>query len=392
MINRLIQKYPWINFVVNLEGLPINVWTQLGSCCSKCKHLSQVPLKPAVRESLHLIYLAKGAMATTAIEGNTLTEEDVRLRIENKLKLPPSKEYLGTEVDNILSLCNGISDDIANGKAKMLTVEKICYYNNTILHGIPLKEEVIPGKLRQHGVGVGAYKAPHFKDVPALLENLCKWLNSSYFESSLVDSLVMSIIKAIITHLYIAWIHPFGDGNGRVARILEFEILLRGGVPTPAAHLLSNHYNATRSEYYRQLDLSSKRNDALSFTSYATQGFLDGLNEQLERIYEQTISIFWESYIYEIFSENIYPGSKARAKRLRTIMLSLSKKSEPVSTKELFALDREILECYKGKSAMTYRRDLLELIKLDIIKYSDKKMEAKKEKILKYIPKPPVDK
>ncbi len=37
-----------------------------------------------------------------------------------------------------------------------------------------------------------------------------------------------------------AWIHPFGDGNGRTARLLEFLILARCGmVPLPAAHLLS---------------------------------------------------------------------------------------------------------------------------------------------------------
>lgn len=55
-----------------------------------------------------------------------------------------------------------------------------------------------------------------------------------------------AIFKAVVAHLYLAWIHPVGDGNGRTARLVEFQILLSSGVPSPAAHLLSNHYNQTR--------------------------------------------------------------------------------------------------------------------------------------------------
>ena len=45
------------------------------------------------------------------------------------------------------------------------------------------------------------------------------------------------ILKATLAHLYIAWIHPFGDGNGRTARLVEFMLLSRAGVPSPSAHL-----------------------------------------------------------------------------------------------------------------------------------------------------------
>ena len=69
---------------------------------------------------------------------------------------------------------------------------------------------------------------------------------------------VMPILSAILAHLYLAWIHPFGDGNGRSARLLEFGVLLTGRVPTVAAHLLANFYNDTRSEYYRQLRIASE--------------------------------------------------------------------------------------------------------------------------------------
>jgi hypothetical protein len=99
-MDNLIEKYPNINFTVNLTKIPFTTWIQIGECLSKIEHISKIPLKPNISEEMHRVYLIKGVQATTAIEGNTLTEEEVRLRVENKLKLPPSKEYLGKEVDN----------------------------------------------------------------------------------------------------------------------------------------------------------------------------------------------------------------------------------------------------------------------------------------------------
>jgi cell filamentation protein, protein adenylyltransferase len=64
-------------------------------------------------------------------------------------------------------------------------------------------------------------------------------------------------------HIYIAWIHPFGDGNGRRTRMIELLLLAQSGVPWPAAHLLSNHYNKTRDRCYSGLANSSKVKDGV---------------------------------------------------------------------------------------------------------------------------------
>jgi hypothetical protein len=84
----------------------------LGEARSKCEHIANVPLRPATAEQLHLLYLAKGALATTAIEGNTLSEDEVVRHLQGKLQLPPSKEYLAKEIDNIVAACNRIGSDV----------------------------------------------------------------------------------------------------------------------------------------------------------------------------------------------------------------------------------------------------------------------------------------
>jgi len=95
-----------------------------------------------------MLYLAKGVAATTSIEGNTLSEEDVLKRIKGQLPLPDSKEYLGQEVDNIVNACNIIAQRQFADTADVLTVEKIKEYNRMVLAKLSLQDNVIPGEIQ----------------------------------------------------------------------------------------------------------------------------------------------------------------------------------------------------------------------------------------------------
>ncbi len=379
-----MDKYPWINFTANLKALSYQAWIQLGECFSKCEHISRIPLKPSISAEMHKVYLAKGVLATTAIEGNTLTEEQVRLLIEKKLELPRSKEYLGQEIDNILQLCNEIINNVANGRQSLITIEEICRYNTVILNKVPLQDYVIPGKFRTYPVGVGSYKAVDHNDVPELMNSLCDWLNSLDFQIKELPAIINSIIKAIIAHLYIAWIHPFGDGNGRTARILEFAILSSSGVPSPAAQLLSNHYNATRNEYYIQLDMASKKNDISGFLTYAIQGFRDGLVDQLRYIFYQVLDISWENFVHDTFREHKH--TEETAKRRRTLAIDLFQQPEPVAIDKLISISPKTVELYQNRSHMTLLRDVKDLMRLDLIEKTDKGYKTKREKMLAFLP------
>ena len=133
-----------------------------------------------------------------------------------------------------------------------------------------------------------------------------------------------SLLHAILAHLYLAWIHPFGDGNGRTARLVEFMLLARSGVPAPAAHLLSNHYNQTRTEYYRQLDRSSRANAGSGdpMESFATpcRDSSTACDEQCAYVGRVQLGIAWEHLVYETFHAE--PPTAAHARR-RTLLLAL---------------------------------------------------------------------
>jgi Fic family protein len=377
------RTHPWLSFRIDLRKAAPPLWLLLGEAASKCDHIAGVPLRPATAQSLHQLYLAKGALATTAIEGNTLTEKEVLARLQGKLKLPPSKEYLGQEVDNIVAACNAIGERLRNGDAAM-TAERVSGFNRQVLEKLTPDEGVVPGRVRTHSVVVGnVYRGAPAEDCSFLLERLCGWLAGEDFTAPEGMEVVYAIIKAVVAHLYLAWIHPFGDGNGRTARLVEFQILLSAGVPTPAAHLLSNHYNQTRAEYYRQLNRASKSGgEVVPFIEYAARGLVDGLREQLRVIREQQWDVAWRSFVHERFRDE----TGANAKRQRDLVLELSAAREPVAVGKITELTPRLAKAYAGISSKTLQRDLAAVEELGLVERKSDGVRAKRELILAFLP------
>ncbi len=358
------NDYPWIDYNFDFSGLSHQVWMALGECGSICAHIANIPLAPEEWIEMHRVYLAKGVLATTAIEGNTLSEDEVRKAVDGHLKLPVSKAYLKQEVDNIIAVFNEVLQQIHTDTLPDLTPELLCSYNRKVLADLPLPDEVVAGEFRAHRVGVGPYRGPAVEHVEGMVRELCDQLRS--FDDAPLEPTPRAILKAVIAHLYVAWIHPFGDGNGRTARLLEALILLQSGVPSPAAHLLSNYYNSTRAEYYRVLDRASKMRDPLSFASYAIVGLRDELREQRERLMEKVWKVVWNNHIYATFDRK---KKTARTHRQQKLALELAKQTQPVKLSDIGTLSANVALLYGNKrSFATLRRDVQALLNDELIK------------------------
>lgn len=364
-----------------MEKASPKLWILLGEVASKIEHLAQAPLKPALAKELMKAYLIKGALATTAIEGNTLTEDQVRRIMDGKLQLPKSQAYLGNEVDNIIAACNKMAKEITRGKTPPLTVERIMDLNSQVLKGLTLDDGIVPGKIRKHSVTVGRYLGAPAEDCTFLLDHLCNWL-PELSSQDLDFKSPFTIIQAIIAHIYMAWIHPFGDGNGRTARLLEFQLLVQNGVPAVAAHLLSNHYNLTRVEYYRQLDAASRSGgDIVPFVEYAAQGLADGLRDQISAIAQQQIDLAWRDYIHE----QIFATPSSTNERRYNLVKTLSRLQEPIKLHMIMELNPKLVNEYSGKSK-TLARDVNALIDMELIERTPKGIRARIEHIYAFLP------
>jgi Fic family protein len=381
------KTHPWIDFkAADVSQVRPRHWMLLGEALSTSEHLAGAPLKPALARQLYEMTLVKGTLATTAIEGNTLTEDQVRGIFEGSYKAPPSRQYLQQEVRNVLEALQGIHDRILAGQSTVITRELICDFNLQILHDTELREGVVPGQTRTGSVVVGRYRAAPSEDVDYLLDRLVNWLNGPTFEFPEPElQFALTLAKAVYAHLYLAWIHPFGDGNGRTARLLDFVILAGcGKIPIPAAHLLSNHYNLTRDRYYRELDLASKPGEStIGFLSYAIEGFIDGLREVIGMVRVQQVQVAWVNYVHEQFAQQ--PNTKA-SDRQRSLVLAMPMNGTVVPRKDIDELTPHLAKLYASAGPRVVPRDLNQLVKLDLIRKSGRGYRSRSDVVLAFMP------
>jgi Fic family protein len=333
------------------------------------------PIRPDYRQQLLLVSLARGAQATTAIEGNTLSASDVD-SIQKGKSLPESKEYLEKEVRNILKAFNSILEELIRDKREeLISPDMIKRFHRMVGEGLGGAFDAEPGAFRRRNAVVGSYRPPSFEEVPALVDRLCSWLDREFhFRSG--QSFEDAMVEAIVAHIYIEWIHPFGDGNGRSGRLLEFYILMRSGAPNIASHLLSNHYNVTREEYYRKIEEATASNDLSSFIAYAALGLRDGLKGIFEQIQESLFRIAWENYIHDRVNALRGMGKYSSSiHRLRLLALAMPIDAEANSS-EILKLTPEVAKEYATKSKPTLGRDLAVLLELGLVAKTDSGYKA----------------
>ena len=361
-----LDSHAWLTFDLDLQACLPRFWMLLGEARSKCEHIKYVPLRTDTARMLMNVYFARGVNATTAIEGNTLSEEQVRERMEGQLELPISQEYLGVEIDNMLKAYNGLSHRIQDGEHISIDGVLLKDLNRQILDGLEVNPGVTPGEFRTHSVAVGPYLAPRAEEVDQLVRRLCQWLESLDVPAEGDMRVPMAIIKAIVAHVYVEWIHPFGDGNGRLGRLVEFLVLMSSGLPQPAVHVLTSHYNDTRTEYYRQLNAASRTNDIKPFLLYAAQGLVDGLTKTIKQLHQQQELLMWQALVDDAFHEHRATESTNR-QRMLAIELAKQFSDDWVPRAAARHLTPELTEMYAGKTPKTITRDVNRLATMGLV-------------------------
>ena len=355
-------------------------WARLGESYSKCQHLVGVPLMPGVADKLSEIYLRRGALASAAIEGNTLSEKQVEDILVNKHKLPESQRYLEQEVRNVWTALHNIELEVSKKIFKevidvdnfKLTPEWIKGIHAQLLEGLELEDHVRAGEYRKVSIVVGNYRGAPAEDIPYLMDKFCSWIADMREKASVENSkgqedraFIYTFFAATLAHLYFAWIHPFGDGNGRTARLIECAILAHSGhVPWISTNVLSDFYNRTRARYYQKLDAASQNLDVSGFVEYSALGFRDQLRDQVAEVQKFQRRVGWVNYVHEQFQKE--PSSDA-ARRRREAVIAMPDDSQMTSN-EIRHLTPTIADMYAGASEKLFKRDMGKLIELGLVK------------------------
>jgi Fic family protein len=377
-------SHPWLTFELGRELTRIpELWALLGEAQSKCEHLAGVLIEPEVAATLQRLYLARGAAATTQIEGSPLTEDDALAVVEGRPPASNRDEDYERQIRNIVDACNWFVQELELGQRPTITPERIKLLNKLVLDGTRLDEGVVAGEISAGDVVVRIfnYRGAPRVDCEYLLGRLCDFLAGEAFVMPEHLATAQAILRAIVAHVYVALIHPFGDGNGRTARLMEVQILLASGVPAPAAHLLSNHYNDTRRSYYHELDRISKASGTISqFLLYALRGLVSQLAEQIGVVREYQREIMWREHVARRFHG--LTGKPARRQRELILIISRLPVDGPLAASRLTE-HSEVRALYAALDAKTLSRDVGDLKRLGLLRASGPGLIAANQDVLK---------
>lgn len=289
------------------------------------------------------------------IEGVNLDSDMVRSSVARKLgvELPKHKEPTHY-IDGIVEM---MLDATAN-YSKPLTENRLfawhCALFPTQKSGI---SDINVGKYRTTGMKVVSgswgrekvhYQAPEAVAIPEMMKIFLQWFNS--------DNQNVTYLKSAIAHLYFISIHPFDDGNGRMARAISDMALSQADNSKMRFFSMSNQINAEKKHYYDILE-RTQRGDGnitewLVWYLSCMERAIDKSNENLTLVLKK--SIFWQQHSQVFMSErqkdmlNIwldgYDG-KLTAKN----WAKLSKKSLDTALRDIADLvERDVLKAKEG--------------------------------------------
>jgi Fic family protein len=197
---------------------------------------------------LRRLAAAEATVGSTSIEGYGASIEDT---VEILAGRHPAKP--GEETQRIIAAYGQAMDRVAalaDDPHFHWSSQTILELHFLVCHPQP---EASPGRLREgpvmvtRGLGRDPYRAPSSNDIRTLLDELATWLEAG-------DLPRHPVVRAAMAHLNIVSIHPFRDGNGRVARVVQSLVLAKEGLLRPELVSIEPYLGRHTREYYSVLE------------------------------------------------------------------------------------------------------------------------------------------
>lgn len=249
------------------------------------------PLLPLWEKKFKEDAIVRAVYHGTHIEGNTLAKDDAKNILEGKEVIGRPRDI--QEIINYRKVIEFI-DEEAKRKIEKITEQLIKKLHKIIVYKILPEDQA--GEYRQKQViirnsatGEVTFRPPPAIEVPFLMREFVYWLNKENQD-------IHPVIKAGIAHHELVRIHPFIDGNGRVARVLATLILFLGGYDIRRFFSLEEYYDKDAVSYYQNLQKASS-GDLTSWLEYFTYG----ASVEFEKVKEKILKLSKDVKLKEKF-------------------------------------------------------------------------------------------
>lgn len=227
-----------------------------------------------------------------SIEGINLNNDEVRSSVARKLgvKIKDDKEPVHY-VDGIVEMML----DATTNYQSLLTEERLFYWHTLLFPNAT--KGIIIGNYRKSGMKVISgmfgrekihYIAPNCGQVPLMMKDFLQWFNK--------EEKNITYLKSAIAHLWFVSIHPFEDGNGRMARAISDMALSQADDSKMRFFSMSNQINAEKKRYYDILERTQKSDgditEWLDWYLSCMQRAIEKANKDLSTTLKKTL--FWK--------------------------------------------------------------------------------------------------
>jgi Fic family protein len=266
---------------------------------------------------------------STQIEGNTLTEEEVKQVVMGKSGFP-GRERDEKEVRNYFAALEFVEEQLRQDAP--LSEKLIQSIHGMAYNGIKRQSMYRDGQnvIRDGKTGAIVYMPPEAHDVAPMMKTLVQWIDDQITNKELPAPII-----AALAHYQFATIHPYYDGNGRTARLLTTFILHKTGYGMKGIYSLEEYYAKNLQGYYNALTVGKSHNyyfgrkeaDITPFMEY----FIEGMAIAFQRVRE--------AMNYK--ETEITPSLAIQTEKLRELrpqqrqVLSLFQKSREVNLQEM---------------------------------------------------------
>ena len=349
-------------------------------------------LPPEWSNQLDRLNRVRAVYGTTALEGNPLSEAEVDYQMEiveqegDKVSESRiSKEQL--QIRNAARAQAWIKKRFYPGSppvdlGDILTMHKTITDRSDETNNVPGQLRTFPVQVGSSDLG-GVHKGAPHENLGELMEEFVGFINSNKFRNN------HPVIKALLSHFYLVTIHPFGDGNGRVSRLLEAGILFQGEYNVHGFYGLSNYFYSNEADYKTILQKCRQMRpfDVSPFIKFGIKGFVSELAGINNFIKTKLNRLVYRQMILQNYQRRLGPRRRVlnvREYNLLDFLLIATEPSDPFSEtpsrKITFSELREspyVKGAYSNVTLRTFHRELFRLGEAGFIKFEMDEAAAK---------------
>lgn len=247
--------------------------SELTDCLIELNHLKKLKLQgttaPWIFFQLKNIFHILESVGSARIEGNRTTISEY---IERKIENDERSSERFSEIANVEAAMDFIEESISEGAG--FTHHFIKQLHQLVVGELSDEGDRTPGAYRTWNVEISksAHTPPDHIQVQSYMDEFLEFINQDGADK-------YDLLKTAIAHHRFTWIHPFGNGNGRVVRLLTYALMIKYGFNVKDGKIINPTavFCNDRDKYYEHLSEADLGTDEslLNWCDYVLSGILE---------------------------------------------------------------------------------------------------------------------